>query len=370
MERNKPIYKIDMQSLTGMMITLIAPTTVLFVTITTVKAAQHDGWLSEFLTTLYGAYIIYIIYRLAILFPNKTLMEYIPLILGKVAGKTLGILYIIFFYYLASSVLREAIALFYGTGTYNLTPPIVLALLLIIASTYAVFAGFEVISRLISIYWIIISIFFVLTICAAIPYMQFNALLPLGEAGLLNIFKGSIVSFVYRGELVVLAMFIIYLKSPRDGLVATNIANILLTFFLAGMIAAMITALGTERAGRAIYAIFSLGDNIPPIGIKAFLTSLWVIALWGKITLLQFAICSGISQLFNLKSHHYVALPVAALLVTLSFSFYRNIPEMLISIPATFPGVALFFEYLIPTLLLVIALIKSKISSPTNTAGL
>jgi spore germination protein KB len=95
---------------------------------------------------------------------------------------------------------------------------------------------------------------------------------------------------------------------------------------------------------------------------------MWVVAFWGKIMLLQFVICSGLSQLLNLKSYRYVILPVAALLVVLSFNFYRSVPIMLISIPATFPGVALFFEYLIPTMLLVIAWIKLKFSNNASSA--
>lgn len=172
----------------------------------------------------------------------------------------------------------------------------------------------------------------------------------------------------YRGELFILAMILPYMKSPREGLIAGNIANIVLTFMLAGMTMTMITVLGVETTRRSIYALFFLGDFIPPIGIKIYLLALWVITFWMKIMLLQFTISDGISHLLNLKSYRYIVIPAAALLVVLSFDFYKNVPDLLVSIPGTFPGVALFFEYLIPTLLLVIAWIKSKSSHKANSA--
>jgi spore germination protein KB len=219
-----------------------------------------------------------------------------------------------------------------------------------------------------SIYWLIIGVFYCATLFLAIPYMKIENLLPLGEAGFAAIIKSSVVPFAYYGEFFILAMILPYLKNPREGLKAGNIANIILTIFLTTMVISMITVLGVDTTSRSIFALFFLGDYIPPIGIKIYLLSMWVVAFWGKIMLLQFIICSGLSQLLNLKSYRYVILPVAALLVVLSFNFYRSVPIMLISIPATFPGVALFFEYLIPTLLLVIAWIKLKFSNNASSA--
>jgi len=346
--------------MTGLLMNLVGTTAVLFTPFSTAVAAKQDGWMGSILATVYAAFIIYIVYRLGMLFPDKSLIEYLPLILGKVAGKILGVLYIIFLFYLTSSVLREAMAIFLGTGAYKFTPPIVLSIVLVIASTYGLLLGFEVISRTMGIYLVLIASFYVLTLCLAIPYMKLETLLPMGEAGFANIFKASLVPFAYRGELFLLAMVLPFMKSPREGFIAANIANILLGILISFMVLTMIVVLGAETTGRSIYALFFLADFIPPIGTKIYLLSFWVVAFWGKIMLLQFIISNGISQLLNLKSYHYIVIPVGALLVVLSFTFYKNVPDMLISIPATFPGVALFFEYLIPTLLLIIALVKSK----------
>lgn len=363
---NDDIQKIDGFSLTWILVNLMGTTAALFIPFSAATIAGHDAWMAPFIGALYGAYAIYIVYRLANLFPGKTFFEYLPLIVGKAAGKILGLAYIVFLFYLTSSVIREFLALLYGTGTYKLTPPIVIIIIFMAATTYVVLAGIEVIGRTLGIYGLIIGTIVTIFIIMAIPYMKFDSLLPWGEAGLKAIVKGEVVGFAYRSELFLLAMILPYVRSNREGYIAANIANLLLTYFIAIIIVSMITVLGVETTKRSIYAVFFLADFVPPIGIKVFLVTTFVAAFWGKVALLQFMLNDGIAKTLALKSYHYIALPVAALLLALSFSFYKSIPEMLVSIPKTFPGVALCFGYLIPTLLLLIAWIRSKFGS---TAG-
>jgi len=363
---NDDIQKIDGYSLTWILVNLMGTTAALFIPFSAATIAGHDAWMAPLVGALYGAYAIFIVYRLADLFPGKTFFEYLPLIVGKAAGKILGLAYVVFLFYLTSSVIREFLALLYGTGTYKLTPPLVIIIIFMAATTYVVLAGIEVIGRTVGIYTLIVGIIVTIFIIMAIPYMKFDSLLPWGEAGLMAIVKSEVVGFAYRSELFLLAMILPYVRSNREGYIAAQIANLLLTYFIFIIIIAMITVLGVETTRRSIYAVFFLADFIPPIGIKVFLVTTFVAAFWGKVALLQFILNDGIAKTLGLKSYHYIALPIAALLLALSFNFYKSIPEMLVSIPKTFPGVALCFGYLIPTLLLLIAWIRSKFGS---TAG-
>jgi len=362
------IYKIDGFSLTWILVNLMGTTAALFIPFSATTIASHDAWMAPIIGALYGAYAIFIVYRLGILFPGKTFFEYLPLIVGKVTGKILGLAYVIFLFYLTSSVIREFLALLYGTGTYRLTPPIVIVLIFMAATTYVVLAGIEVIGRTVGLYALFIGTILTLFIIMAIPYMKFDSLLPIGEAGLRVIAKGEVVGFAYRSELFLLAMILPYVRSNREGYIAANIANLLLTYFMVIIIVAMISVLGVETTSRSIYAVFFLADFVPPIGIKVFLVTTFMAAFWGKVALLQFILSDGIAKTLALKSYHYIALPVAALLVALSFNFYMNIPDLLTSIPKTFPGVALFFGYLIPTLLLLIAWVRSKFGSTASSS--
>lgn len=370
MKGNNSIYKIGGFAVTGLLLNLVVTSAVLFIPFSAVKTARQDAWMVSIIGTFLGAYVLFIVYRLGSLFPGQTLFEYLPLIVGKIIGKILGIGYLIYLFYLTASVIREFLALLYGTGVYRLTPPYVIVLFFAAATTYGVLSGFEVIGRTVGVYAFIISIIVFFSITLALPYMKFEALLPMGEAGFPTILKSELVGLAYRSELLVLAMILPYIKNAREGFIAANIANVLIGFFTSIIMIAMVTVLGVETTSRSIYALFFLPQFIPPTGITVFLVMTFVIAFWGKVSLLQFVLSDGIGKLFNLKSYQYIVLPVAALLVTFSFSFYKNVPDVLIRIPTTFPGVALLFGYIIPTVLLFIAWLRSKAQQKTASKAL
>ena len=144
---NNNIHKIDGFSVNWLLLNLVGTTAALFIPFSATIVARQDAWMAPIVGTLYGAYVLYIVYRLGTLFPGKTFFEYLPLIIGNIAGKILGVAYILFLFYLTSSVIREFVALLYGTGTYKLTPPTVIALVFLAATTYVVLSGFEVIGR-------------------------------------------------------------------------------------------------------------------------------------------------------------------------------------------------------------------------------
>ncbi len=366
MKQESGIYKTDTYSIMGLLVNTVGTTAALFIPLSAVKIAQQDGWMTMLIAMLGAVYLVYVVYRLGTLYSDKIFIEYLPLIIGKAGGKILGLAYILFFFYLTSSVIREAVALFFGTGVFKITPEFVIPLFLIIATTYAVVLGFEVICRVLSIYWLVISTTLIVFYLLVFPYMDFAALLPVGEASILTLLKSAMIPQAYMGELFILAMLSPYIRTARTVLIAGNISTVIIICHMTVITISMVTILGVDTPARSLYAPFFLADIIQPIGIKALLVSIWMLALWGKIVVFQFIVTDGISKYFNLKQYQSIIIPVAILLLVFSFTFYQNNTDVLESIPRTFPGVALFFEYLIPTLLLIIALIRSKIGASSS----
>jgi spore germination protein KB len=360
--------KIDGFTLTGLLILLLATTTLLFIA-RVVDIVGHDGWMPVALVTLSAAGLIYIMYYLGQLFPGQSLIEYLPLLLGKAAGKLVGLGYVLFLVYLTASVISESIALFLGTGIFTFTPIIVIILLLVMASSYGVASGIVVIGRTLNIYWLGIMAVLIIYFILAISAMELEALLPVGEAGFKTILKGSMISHSYRGELFLLAMLLPYCRSYREGFIAANIANIIVGLLVIGTVVISVTILGVETSSRTLYTPFFLADFIKPVGIKIALTAIWIIAFWAKISLLQFCLTAGTSQLLELKQSEVIIVPIAIILVVFSLSFYDNATDLFQSIAQTFPGTALVFEWLIPGLLFVIAIIKYKLMGQDQSHG-
>ncbi len=360
MKSNQDLPKIDGFIVAGLMVNLVATTAVLAVPHSAIKIARQNAWMAALIPCLGGACLVYILYRLSILFPGKTLIEYLPLIVGKMAGKLVGLGYILFITYLAASIIRQALALFYGTGVFTYTPEFIIVLLLLITTSYGVASGIEALSRTISFYWLGIALVYIIFIGISIPEMKFDALRPVGEAGFRTILKSSLLPIGYWGELFFLTMLLPYCRSAREGFIAGNVASLLIAFFIIITVIPCITVLGSDTMARVLYAPFFLADYIQPVGIKIFLVTLWVVALWGKIGLLQFCLTYGLSQLLGLKKPGVIVTPVAIILAVFSVTLYDNAIHLFESIPHTWPGAAITFEYLIPTFLFIVALFKAR----------
>lgn len=263
-------------------------------------------------------------------------------------------------------MISESTILFYGVALFRLTPMLAVALLGIIASSYAVFSGIESISRSIWYLWIITVVLFALAVLQIMPLAKLSALLPIGESGWKAIGEGSLLSMAFRGELLYLLIIYPFLRSRRDALAGGLVTAIILTIFISLTIVLCISIMGIEGTSRNRFSIFSLVDYLETTGIKIYLTTVWILVFWGKITLSQFAVTLGLTQLCGFKSNRALVLPVAMLMLIMSQASYPSSVELFTHVGDTFPGVALTFEYLIPTLLLLTAVIKKKMGMLDN----
>src|SRR5689334_5774603 len=76
-----------------------------------VKTAGVDGWMSVLIGYGLAALVGICSVKLGSLFPNKTFVEYLPLVYGKFLGKTIGLFYILSFWVMTPLILRETIEL-------------------------------------------------------------------------------------------------------------------------------------------------------------------------------------------------------------------------------------------------------------------
>lgn len=363
---NNDTYKIGAYTIVAILVTFIGTTAVLFTPSTAAAAAKQDAWLASFAVLPLAIYVVYVSSWLGSLFPDKGFVEYLPLILGKFLGKLLGLGYILFFFWFTITVISESTILFYGVALFRLTPMLAVALLGIIASSYAVFSGIESISRSIWYLWIITVVLFALAVLQIMPLAKLSALLPIGESGWKAIGEGSLLSMAFRGELLYLLIIYPFLRSRRDALAGGLVTAIILTIFISLTIVLCISIMGIEGTSRNRFSIFSLVDYLETTGIKIYLTTVWILVFWGKITLSQFAVTLGLAQLCGFKSNQALVLPIAMLLLIMSQASYPSSVELFTHVGDTFPAVALTFEYLIPTLLLLTAVIKKKMGMLDN----
>ena len=88
--------------------TLVVSTAVLFLPAITATTAGRDGWISVLtVATAYGLLVAWVIIKLGSKFPDRTLVEYAPVIFGPYLGKLIGVAYVFWFTHINSVIVRE-----------------------------------------------------------------------------------------------------------------------------------------------------------------------------------------------------------------------------------------------------------------------
>src|SRR6476620_8618706 len=89
--------KISALQMAIMMYPTIIATAILSVPSVIAKYAKNDLWLSPILASFIGYVTVYVAYKLHNLYPKQTVIQFSEQIMGRFAGKILGLL-LVFFY--------------------------------------------------------------------------------------------------------------------------------------------------------------------------------------------------------------------------------------------------------------------------------
>src|SRR4051794_35475425 len=117
--------------------------------------AKQDAWIAVFLGLISGLVLFLVYHRLYMFYPDIPFTSYVQKITGKWVGRFIGFLYIVYFIYQASRILRDFGELLVTT-IYTSTPLIVINCLMLLTIIYAIHKGFEVIARVGELFFSII----------------------------------------------------------------------------------------------------------------------------------------------------------------------------------------------------------------------
>ncbi|MGQ9754705.1 MAG: GerAB/ArcD/ProY family transporter [Desulfotomaculales bacterium] len=357
--------KIDGKQAVMLMLSTVLPTAILTVPAVVVGFARQDAWLSIGIATAAGLLIARLVVSLNLRFPGKTLVEYAEEILGKVPGKIVGLLYIWgFFLYVGAGVVRE-FAVFMVTAVMPETPIIVFSIMIVAVAAYAIRNGLEVLCRFNQLFIPLVGLL-AIVFALSVKDMRLARLLPVFDAGLIPVIKGSVAPAMWLGQIVIFAMIIPYLHRPRDAHRVATFSLLLISFFLTASILEALLIFGPYVASAWIFPTF---NAVRVVSIANFLERLesvvvavWVIGAFVKVGVFYYAAVLGSAQWLGLRDFRPLVAPVGLLLVVLSILLWgENIIEMLHLVTEVYvPFSLLVFESGIPLLLLVTAVGRRK----------
>ncbi|SHH10072.1 GerAB/ArcD/ProY family transporter [Tepidibacter thalassicus] len=320
-------YKITPYQLFIMMIILPYGSAILFFL---GPKTKQDAWIAMFFYSLSGVCLQIIYTALHYKYPKDSLVEYMPKIYGKFLGNILSGVYICYFTYIASRVLRDYEEMIFNTRLNN-TPMFFVGVFLIIVITYGLYKGIEVIVNLANLTFVILVgmpiVVFILAIFTE-GLFTVNNLKPVLENGFLEVIINGwqLIAFPY-GEEIVFTMFYPYVfenyKVRKIAILAVVIEGIILSI----NVILFIGVLGLEIASVSV-SPFLQTVSVLKIGFLERLDTLFVVTLvvggFFKISIFMYAAILGTSQIMNLNNTKILAIPFGIIVLFLSQIIAKN----------------------------------------------
>lgn len=352
--------KISCSQTVYLLVNLVAATSVVYLPAITAVTAGRDAWLTSVVATAPGVYLALVLCSLGKRFAGQTLIQYLQTLLGTWPGRVLGILYVFYFLYTNGLIVREFGELMVSMVLPR-TPLMVLHAVILLLSAYAVRGGLEVLARSMELTVPQMMVFFSVMIALVANQMDLRNLTPLLENGLTPVFKASLPPTGWRGEIILLAMFIPYLARPGQAGRCAIISVFAIGLFLTASSVADISVFGPMMP-RLTFPAFALVRQISVAQflerVDAVMVIVWVVSMYGKIALFYYAAVLGAAQVANLRDYRPLVLPVGVLLAAYSYQGASNSVELVEHIAKVWPLLALVFEYILPTSLLVLAVAR------------
>ena len=255
------------------------------------NTAKGDGWISVLLTGVVVQCIIFMYIFLIQRFPNSSWKQICETLFGKIIGKFIVFLYIVYFLCLTSITLAKY-ALLLSAWMMPRTPSWVLLLLMLIIVFYIFTEKLETIAQ-----------FYVLTSVILLVYVGVNIyawkeanltfIFPIGKSGVPHILEGIIEVFPSFSGIELLLIFHIYIRAEKKKILKiATISNICLTFFYTFITFTSLVFLSPEELKLVpepvLYLVKSFSFKIIERPDLIF-TSIWIVLVATTLTTFIYA---------------------------------------------------------------------------------
>ncbi|SDH83430.1 GerAB/ArcD/ProY family transporter [Alteribacillus bidgolensis] len=329
--------------------------------------AKKDAWLAILLGMCGGIVLFFIYYFLFRQYPNLPLTGYARKIFGKYLGWIVGLLYTAYFLYNGSRNVRDFGDLLL-TSTMPKTPLLAINILFVLAICYVLYLGIEVLGRTAEVFIVILILFgltgnFLVLVSGGVDIHNLQPFLENGWKPILTTAFPLLTVFPF-GDMLVFTMLLPYLNRPELVKKVWLSSVILSGLTLSYTISLNIAVLSVEEVERSTFPLLS---TIGKVNLFEFIQRLdaivvftFLITMFFKTSIYLYSAVIGIVDLFKLKNHQQIVLPIGVIFLFLSMiiasDFAEHIEEGLVTIQ--YP-IQLPFLIIIPLLMLIVTMIRN-----------
>lgn len=328
------------------------------------SVAGRDAWISTIIAATIGLFPLLTIMHLQKKFKGLTIIQYSQLLLGKVLGKILGLLFI-FNIFLVSALIVEDLVLLFNIAIIPDTPEIVFRIGLTSLVVYAILSGIESIGRLAELYTFpIVFLLLILPIITA-GEVDYDHLRPILAEGYRPIIAGTLIALTFPfGEVAMLGMIIPTIKESKNSSKYFVLAYILAAFLLLTRTVVAIATFSAELVAKyqlPIYNVFRLVDFGEFVNrIEAFFIFIWILGFFTKLLATFYGMVLGLGQIFEMKNKNSLVLPLGFVTIFLSQFMFPSSGYFLYFDSIILPFISIPLNIFYPILLLVLSFFYNR----------
>lgn len=341
----------------------ILGTAIVTIPFATAQFTVRDGWMTGPLFAVGGLLCASVAALFVYALPNQSITSGLIDAFGQRLGRVFGLWFLVFLYLINCTVLREGTA-FVGDTILPKTPMYIIGFAGMIAVSYAVYMGAEVVMR--NGEFIMPLVFIVLPILVGLSFMHMDVhnLMPVLADGWQPVLRGAITpDLTYALELLIGLQFAQALRNsrtlPKDIIIATGILTIFGTYI-------MVITVGVLGQSTN-YLAYPLLEVVRSIRIGRNLERLDTLYVMGvmstvliKLTVFHYAWCEGMKDVFKLSSHRIVTLSGGLFLWAGSIVFFHSNEEMGHFIISVAPAYFVVTLICIPLLAVVVMTFRKR----------
>ncbi|WP_201002045.1 GerAB/ArcD/ProY family transporter [Paenibacillus glycanilyticus] len=197
------------------------------------NTAGADAWISVLGSGIVIQLMILVYWHLIRTYPGITLSEMTALFFGKHAGIAVNFIYYCFFIVIAGYACTLYVKLI-KVWLLPLTPDWVLLLLILGVAIYLAVEDLRVIARFYEVASVLFVVLFAMSLATFLNNVHLSNILPIGQAGLVQMAKGSEKTFFAMLGFEVILFFSAQVKDTSRGTLRTiSLANWFVTLFYA-----------------------------------------------------------------------------------------------------------------------------------------
>jgi spore germination protein (amino acid permease) len=319
----------------------------------------NDAWIAVLIGWAGGYVVFLIVASVASLHPGKSLVGIMIDCFGNRAGKIIGLLYGLFFIWLAGTILHVF-------GYYEIsiefpeTPILFIDICFMVVIAFAVKIGLETLGRMSELFVIFFG--FVVFITFASIFTDFHPLAfkPILKDGIMPPLMSGLQSAILPFAEVTIALTIFpNVNNQKKIFKIANITTLVTGAFLFAIMVRNITVVGVDLSGRNIFPAEKVFRLMPGIDVYPLLDLDVIMTGTLKVAVILYAAVRTIGEVFSLKEFKILVFPSAALAVSSSEILIQSIYDQLLSAKiAMIVYIPVFFG--MSVILLFVSLIKTR----------